>query len=369
MMFILKRKLIRSYEKGLVFKNKEFLRVLKPGTHWIFDPLYRIRVDIVSERDPWIIRDDLDLIVRSGKLEGLAEVIDLQDDQRALVWIDKRFEIVLEPGLYALWKGVRDIRVEIIDAKETLLQRDDLPVILNAAGASTVLNRFSVADGQIGLLFRDGEFQTELKPGEYAAWKNVGKVQLFPVDMRERVLDVSGQEIMTADKVSLRMNAVVNWRVADARKSIEAVDDVAQALYREAQLALRAIVGTRELDSLLSDKNLVSETLEQAMSHRVQEFGIELISLGIKDIILPGDMKELLNKVIEAQKASEANVIQRREETAAMRSQMNTAKLMDGNPVLMRLKELEVLEKVAQSSKLNVVLGDKGLADKVVNLL
>ncbi len=368
-MFILKRKRIRSYEKGLVFKNKEFQGILKQGTHWFFDPFFRIQVDIVSERNPWILRDDLDLIVRSGKLAGLAEVIDLQDYQRALVWIDKRFEIVLDAGLYALWKGSRDIRVEIVDARETLLRRNDLPVILKSAGADAALNVFDVRDGQLGLLFRDGEFLTELKPGQYVAWKNVGKVQLFPVDMRERALDVSGQEIMTADKVSLRMNAIVNWRVVDARKSIEAVEEVTQALYREAQLALRAIVGTRELDSLLADKNTVSDELERVLSQRAPEFGVQIISLGIKDIILPGDMKDLLNRVIEAKKASEANAIMRREETAAMRSQMNTAKLMDGNPILMRLKELEVLEKVAQSSKLNVVLGDKGLADKVVNLL
>lgn len=368
-MFILKRKVIRSYEMGLVFKKGEFLKILSKGTHWILDPLGRVRVDIVSQRDPWIRHPDLDLMVRSGQLEGLAEVIDLQDHQRALVWIDKRFDSVLDAGRYALWKGSRDVRVEIVDAREALLNHADLPVILKSASAAAVLNVFDVAEGHVGLMVHNGTFHSQLQAGQYAAWKKVGKVQHFAVDMRERVLDVSGQEIMTADKVSLRMNAVVNWRVIDARKSIEAVDDLNQALYREAQLALRAIVGTRDLDSLLSDKNSVSDELEKAMARRAPEFGVKLISLGIRDIILPGDMKDLLNRVIEAKKASEANAIVRREETAAMRSQMNTAKLMEGNPVLMRLKELEVLEKVAQSSKLNVVLGEKGLAEKVVNLL
>ena len=80
-------------------------------------------------------------------------------------------------------------------------------------------------------------------------------------------------------------------------------------------------------------------------------------------------MKVLLNKVTEAKKAAEANLIARREETAAMRSQANTAKLLENNPTLMRLKELEVLTKVSESSKMNVVLGEKGLADRVVNLL
>jgi hypothetical protein len=85
-------------------------------------------------------------------------------------------------------------------------------------------------------------------------------------------------------------------------------------------------------------------------------------------------MKDLMNKVTEAKKAAEANLISRREETAAMRSQANTAKLLVDNPVLMRLRELEVLEKIAANGKLNIVLGEKslgekGLVDKVVNLL
>ena len=104
-------------------------------------------------------------------------------------------------------------------------------------------------------------------------------------------------------------------------------------------------------------------------SPRAKALGLELISVGIRDIILPGEMKDLMNKVTEAKKAAEANLIVRREETAAMRSQVNTAKLLQDNPTLMRLRELEVLEKIAATSKLNVLLGEKGLADRVVNLL
>ena len=97
--------------------------------------------------------------------------------------------------------------------------------------------------------------------------------------------------------------------------------------------------------------------------------GLEVNSVGIKDVMLPGDMKDLMNKVTEAKKAAEANLIARREETAAMRSQANTAKLLADIPTLMRLRELEVLEKIASAGKMNIVLGEKGLADRVVNLL
>src|SRR5262249_10895561 len=134
-----------------------------------------------------------------------------------------------------------------------------------------------------------------------------------------------------------------------------------QALYRETQLALRALVGARELDAFLADKDGVATELEQGLLAPAAAMGLELVKAGIGDLILPGDMKDLFNKVTEAKKAAEANLIARREETAAIRSQANTAKLLQDNPTLMRLRELEVLEKVAASAKLNVVLGDKGL--------
>ncbi len=103
--------------------------------------------------------------------------------------------------------------------------------------------------------------------------------------------------------------------------------------------------------------------------HRDLALGLEVVKAGIRDLILPGEMKELLNKVTEAKKAAEANLITRREETAAIRSQANTAKLLQENPTLMRLRELEILEKIAASSDLKIVLGDKGLTERMVNLL
>jgi regulator of protease activity HflC (stomatin/prohibitin superfamily) len=368
-MFILKSKKIRSYEKGLLFRDREFVGLLGTGRHWFFDPLGRVRIDVVSQRVPWLTHADLDVIVKAGVLGEEARVIDLKDDERALVWIDGRFAQVLDAGLYAIWTAFRDVRVEIVDARKVLLEHAARDVVLKSPGVDRVLNAFSVEEGHVGVLFKDGEFLRMLEPGRYASWNRVGAVKLRLIDAREKVLEVSGQEIMTADKVSLRVNALTSYRVTDARVSVEQVSDVEKAVYREAQLALRAVIGTRELDALLADKNVVAEELQAALRRRAGEFGVEVIALGIRDLILPGDMKQLLNQVIEARKAAEANAIARREETAAVRSQMNTAKLLEANPALMRLRELEVLEKVAETSKLNVVLGEKGLADRVMNLL
>jgi regulator of protease activity HflC (stomatin/prohibitin superfamily) len=365
----IKRILIRSYEKGLLFRDREFKKVLDAGTHWFVDPLKKIRVDVVSMRDPWLIHDDLDMLIKSGALAKDAVVLDLRDNERALVWIDNRFNCLLGPGQYALWKTVRDIRYEIVDARKVRFEHADVHVIRKAPGAVALLDLSFVEQGYVGVLFQDGKYVDTCMPGQYLFWKDVGKIKFYHVDMREAIVDISGQEIMTADKVTLRINAVVTYRVVDAKASIMASEDARQALYREAQLALRAVIGAYALDDLLGDKETVAGALEKMLKGRAAELGLDVIDLGIRDVILPGEMRELMNKVIEARKAADANLITRREETAAMRSQANTARILENNPTLMRLRELDVLEKIAEKSKLNVVLGEKGLADRMVNLL
>jgi regulator of protease activity HflC (stomatin/prohibitin superfamily) len=368
-MFGFKRPKIRSFEMGLYFRDGEFRGLLGVGKHWIFDPLNRASVEIVSRRAPFLAHEKLDLIVKSGVLKGYAQVLDLQDDQRALVWIDRRFARVLPPGQHVAWLGQREVRVEIVDVRTPRFEHDDLKVVLQNPTARDQLEIGAVSRGCVGVLFLDGRWAGLLDPGPWAFWKRSADVRVVEVDLRETTIDVAGQEIMSADKVSLRLNAVATYRVVDPRKAVCTVDDHAQALYREVQLALRAVVGSRELDALLADKEAVAVEAAGLLGPRAEALGLSVASLGVRDLILPGDMKELMNKVTEAKKAAEANLITRREETAALRSQANTAKLLADNPTLMRLRELEVLEKVVAGGKLNVVLGEKGLSDRVLNLL
>ncbi len=360
---------IRNHERGLVFHEKEFVRVIGPGTYWDMPAFSKQSIEIVSQRNPWIQHAELDLIVKSGALDAEAEVIDLKDGQYGLVWIDGRFDGFLSPGLHVHWKGFRQVRVDITSTQNPLFEHPELATILAHPSASGLLSTLTVTQGFVGLCYHNGVLHKSLSPGRYAAWRQGSGVTVKQEDLRERVVEVGGQEIMTADKVSLRLNSAVTFRVTDPAKTIQKVSEVSQAIYRDAQLGLRETVGTRNLDALLADKTTVAEELEAGMRQRAQDYGVEVLAVGIKDIILPGDMKVLLNKVIEAQKASEANVIARREETAAMRSQLNTARLMEENPALMRLRELEVLERVAQHSKLNVVLGERGLMEQVTHLV
>jgi regulator of protease activity HflC (stomatin/prohibitin superfamily) len=252
-MWILKIIKIRSYEVGLHFRDGEFKGLLGAGRHWFLDPLGKVRVEVVSQRAPWLVHDKLDVIVKSGALGERAVVLDLKDHQRALVWIDGRFSQVLPPGQYAYWTTFREVAVQVIHARTARFEHADLPVIVQSEVAGRVLDNHAVEQGHMGVLFEDGKYVETLPPGRYAFWKNVAKVSLVPVDLRESMLDVAGQEIMTADKVTLRLNAVITYRVADAKMAVSVTDDVRQALYREAQLALRAAVGTRELASISTE--------------------------------------------------------------------------------------------------------------------
>jgi hypothetical protein len=207
-MFFLKRYMIRSFEIGLSFRNGEFCGLLSAGTHWFFDPLGTVAVEVVSRRAPFLAHEKLDLIVKSGELKGYANVLDLQDDQRALVWVDRRFARILGPGQFAYWTDPREVRVEIIDTRRVRFEHEDLKVISRHPSAREQLEPGAVGRGCVGILFLDGRYSDTLEPGPWAFWKGAADTRVVEVDLRETTLDVQGQEIMSADKVTLRINAV-----------------------------------------------------------------------------------------------------------------------------------------------------------------
>jgi regulator of protease activity HflC (stomatin/prohibitin superfamily) len=216
----------------------------------------------------------------------------------------------------------------------------------------------------VGVLRVDGKVVRLMTPGVEVFWRFNREVAVDLVDLRLQTMEVTGQEILTSDKVGLRLNLVATWRFADVLMAYEKLAKPVEQLYREMQLGLRAAVGTRSLDQLLENKQVIDEVVGEHTARKMQGFGVEVTSIGVKDIVLPGEMKTILAKVVEAEKSAEANVIRRREETAATRSLLNTAKVMEDNPIALRLKELETLERVAERIDRISVFG--GL-DQVLN--
>lgn len=366
---MIRRLRIETHQLGLMFRDGAFKRFITPGRYWIVDVFRRSHIEVVSTRQVVYTSEQMPEIIASGQLKDRAIAVDLRDYQRALVWIDGRFDRILTPGTYALWTGSRQVRVEVIDARQTQFQHDEFAVITRRKDSQTTLDICDIDRDNVGVLFVDGRYVELLSAGRYAFWRGLARAWVVEVDTREQSLDVSGQELMTHDKVTLRLNADLTFRVIDPRRCVSACNDSDQALYRAAQMALREVVGRFELDAFLADKSALATEVHQQLISRAADLGIEIVLLGIRDIILPGDMKQLMNRVTEARKAAEANLISRREETAAIRSQANTAKLLDANPTLMRLRELEVLEKVAGSTNLRINLGEGGLTDQLSQMI
>jgi len=368
---MLTRIYIRKNELGLVLLRGDFETLLQPGFHWIWRQNRQVQVIDRTEsqwRDP-----NLEERVLESELKEQLHILDLKDDERALVWRNGRLFCMLPPGLHAFWRAPHQIQIERFSISENrIFEHAQIDAILQLPEARHAFKTVIVEPYQQLIAIRDGQIESILGPGKYVFWQGEGVLRHELIDNREQTMDIAGQEIMTRDKVSLRLNLVLSYRVRDARACWMEVTDYQQALYREAQLHLRATVGTRDLESLLGDKESVGSEVRDSLTEFASKMGVEVTSLGLRDIILPGDMKAILNQVTEAQKQAEANLIKRREETAAARSQANTAKLMMSNPVLLKLKELETLQEILTNSKATFHIGKGDLVEQLgsmVNLL
>ncbi|NNJ26098.1 slipin family protein [Alienimonas chondri] len=368
---------IKAREVGLLFKRGDFAGLLPPGEHTLFAPpailrswLGEVRVDVEPADEVELTHPRLREIVDAGVLDGWAEVLDLADRERALVWTDGRFHRILGPGLHVLFTCFRKVRVERIEARDGRFEHPQLPAIARSRGASGALDVCRVEKETAGVLYLDGRFVEVLPPGLYAFWNGAAKAEVVTVAARETVLDVSGQELLTADNVTVRLNVTAAVKVTDPRRAVLVAEGADRAIYRAVQLALRAAVGSRTLETLLADRDAVAEEVAAAAADRAGEVGARVTAVGVRDVILPGDMRALMNRVTEARKAAEANLITRREETAAARSQANTARLLADNPALMRLRELETLERIAERGELKVFVGDgETVGRKVLDLM
>jgi regulator of protease activity HflC (stomatin/prohibitin superfamily) len=363
---------IKSHERGLLFRNGDLVRILQPGSHLIWSRFYDRKgteTHVFSTLTSQVLHPQLESFITREDFQKEALVVSLTDTQRALVWRDERLAFILGPGRHALWKTPYTLRVETFDISALRFTHAQLATVLQHPMATVYLEGVQVPAYETVLMYRDGILLETLKEGLHVFWKGTGKLFFKSVDRREQVADVAGQEIMTSDKVTLRVNLVVSYLVADAQRAVTSTADYQQTLYREAQLVLRAAVGSKTLDALLADKESVGTAVRTALSERTAELGVSVKSVGLRDIVLPGDMKELMNQVIAATKEAEANLIKRREETAAARSQANTAKLLAESPQLARLKELEMLREILAGTKATFVLGAGDLTKQIQTLV
>jgi regulator of protease activity HflC (stomatin/prohibitin superfamily) len=348
--------IVRKHERALLFRDGDFVKFLEPGVHRFVNLMHKFTVERFDITVPVYGHRLQDFLIEKypREVKRYFDAVTTDENEIAVVYHNDRVTLIMAPATRHLFtKGVHKIRVErfgIVDkldvdprlAKRLLAGNDPM---LKAVADKAIYARV-VPEGHVGLLTIDGELTRSLKPGFHAFFAVEREVSVELYDTRVQTLEVSGQEILTKDKVSLRINLTATYQLTDVEKAVRETKDPLDHLYKEVQFGLRGAVGTRTLDALLEDKAVIDQSVADHLKARFEAIGITVKSVGVKDIILPGDMKELLGKVVEAEKAAQANVIRRREETNATRSLLNTAKVMETNAVALRLKELETLEKI-----------------------
>jgi regulator of protease activity HflC (stomatin/prohibitin superfamily) len=262
-------------------------------------------------------------------------------------------------------------------------------------------NYVTVHQTHRALLFEDGAFVRLLEPGRHrlrgvrgALFGARPEVIVTQVDVRERELTIKGQEILTADKVAIRVNIVVQFQVTDPKAAVLAVADYEARLYSDVQLAARRSLASMRLEEILTNRNRLSEEILGDVKEIAAHYGVTMQRADVKDLVFPGNLQDIMNKVLAAERLSEAQLIEARtraqaqqidaqaraeaEERAAaaraaatrleaeadaearrIRSAVDLAALRElekaagafaQHPALLRLRELDALQSMAQSA-------------------
>ncbi|MBW7456127.1 slipin family protein, partial [Paenibacillus sepulcri] len=342
---MLKKVIIKADERGLLFRKGSYAKHLQPGT-------YRTSVfsddtiTIMNVAKPFdVAGKELQLFLQDSQLVEELAVVDVADHEYALHYADGKFISILKPGVYAYWKAWKKHSFTHVDTgKPEITGEVDAAILPRLNG---YVQTIEVASYESALLYFNNVLQRELHPGKYYFWRGPVAVTAKPADLRQQQLDMTGQEMLTEDKVTLRLNFVCQYRIVDPLK-IMAIKSFDDQIYIVLQLILREYVGTLKLDELLRMKQEIAAFVLARLNEKSGQYGVQFISAGVKDIILPGEIRDIMNTVLLAEKKAQAMIITRREETASTRSLLNTAKLMDENHTLYRLKELEFLEKICE---------------------
>ena len=342
----MKTVIINENQKGFLFKNGKYIKMLDAGKYYLFGGR---TVATVYTENPIILSDcSIETLLKDKRVSDNAVVVEVGDEQLALHYVNGKFSSVLPRGKYAFWSFEDSHEFKLVDISTPNVDESIPEYIFSKIPQFTYI-KVEVAEYQKARVYFNQKLERLLDAGTYYFWKTAVKVDVNYVDTRLTQMNVTGQEILTADKVSLRINFVCNYRVTDYVKILTEIDNFEEQIHVAAQLALREYVGKHKLDEILESKEQMTEFVFTRLKEKEGELFVEITDAGVKDIILPGEIREIMNTVLVAEKRAQANVITRREEVASTRSLLNTAKLMDENQTLYKLKELEYVERIFEN--------------------
>lgn len=359
--------IIKEQECGYLCRNGKFLRLLTTGKY-TYPGVFGYTVEIIpmtGEVKTCGIPEEI--LMQDNNFASRVVKVVIPDECIAIRFVNKAYREVLTRAETLFWNVYEKNEFRLVDITQPCME-DTLPRIYMDLMPVKYYKKITIKDGEAGLLYYDMHFEKRLSTGTYYFWNYGREVTCKIFNMKIQQMDISGQEILTADKVGVRLNVVLNYAVTSPEKLVERVDGAASLLYTCAQLILREYVGRCRLDELLAGKEELSDIILEKMKEKQEEYCVKVTNVGIKDIILPGEIRDIMNTVLVAEKKAQANVIMRREEVASTRSLLNTAKLMEENKTLMRLKEMEYLEKICDKVGSITLNGGKSVLEQLSEL-
>ncbi len=358
----MKRVRINAGKVGLVFKNGDYQNVITKGTHWVG---LRNVVMVYDLAKAFVAPIALEILLQDQGLEAMLHVIEVKDAELALVSENGTLKKVLTAGKYAFWKGLINYEFVMADLSKIYITEPIGKMLLGHPLLRPYIRVLEVLAYEKAVLLVEDTFVKVLDSGVYHFWKNDTSVKIARADMRQLQLEIAGQELLTKDKAAIRINCYTQYRVVDIEKALLENKEYEKQLYVAIQLVLRAYMGSYTLDELLERKERIAEVVLSEIKTTAAKLGVEVLNCGIRDVILTGEMKSIMNQVLVAQKQAQANTITRREETASTRSLLNTAKLMEENEMLFKLKEMEYVEKIAEKIGEITVSGNGGMVKQL----
>lgn len=210
-----------------------------------------------------------------------------------------------------------------------------------------------VQEYERGVIFRLGRLVGAKGPGLFFIIPIIDR--MLKVDLRVVTLDVPSQEVITKDNVTVKVNAVVFFRVVDPSAAIVQVEDFKRATWNISQTTLRNVVGQSELDDLLANREEINHKLQQIIDETTEPWGVKVTIVEVKDVELPQSMQRAMAKQAEAEREKRAKIVHAEGEALAAQRLAEAANVMAANPVSVQLRYLQTLTEISVEKNSTII--------------